>query len=246
MIQKKERTMELNINELKNKLKTESKHNFESLRTLVEILRSEEGCPWDREQTHASIRNDLIEETYEVIEGIDKDDRELIREELGDVMFQVMFHSRIEEEQGVFSVDDVINDICAKMIFRHPHVFGDISVEGSAQVLDNWEKIKKDEKSRRTAKESMEAVPKQYPALIRARKVAKKARKDGYEFGSDCEITEKIKNLALSLDCASEEDKERIITDIVWNSVLLAGDEADIEKDISDKADEFIENYNND
>ena len=138
MIQKKERKMELNINELKNKLKTENKHDFESLRTLVEILRSEDGCPWDREQTHTSIRNDLIEETYEVVEGIDKDDRELIREELGDVMFQVMFHSRIEEEQGVFSVDDVINDICAKMIFRHPHVFGDISVEGSAQVLDNW------------------------------------------------------------------------------------------------------------
>lgn len=246
MIQKKERKMELNINELKNKLKTENKHDFESLRTLVEILRSEDGCPWDREQTHTSIRNDLIEETYEVVEGIDKDDRELIREELGDVMFQVMFHSRIEEEQGVFSVDDVINDICAKMIFRHPHVFGDISVEGSAQVLDNWEKIKKDEKSRRTAKESMAAVPKQYPALIRARKVAKKARKDGYEFGSDCEISEKIKNLALSLDHASGEEKERIITDIVWNSVLLAGDEADIEKDISGKADEFIENYKND
>ncbi len=236
----------MNINELKNKLKAENKHDFESLRTLVEILRSEEGCPWDREQTHASIRNDLIEETYEVIEGIDKDDRELIREELGDVMFQVMFHSRIEEEQGVFSVDDVINDICAKMIFRHPHVFGDVSVDGSAQVLDNWEKIKKYEKSRKTARESMAAVPKQYPALIRAKKVAKKARKDGYEFGSDSEIAENIKNLALSLENAAEDEKERIIADIVWNSVILAGDEADIEKDISDKADEFIENYKND
>lgn len=233
----------MNINELKNKLKTEEKHDFTSLRTLVEILRSEEGCPWDREQTHASIRNDLIEETYEVIEGIDKDDRALIREELGDVMFQVMFHSRIEEEAGVFDVDDVINDICAKMILRHPHVFGDVTVDGSAEVLDNWEKIKKEEKSRKDTKASMESVPKQYPALIRARKIAKKARKDGYNFGSDSELQEKIADLVRSLDTADGEDRERIIADIVFNSVILAGDGADLEKDISDKVDGFIGNY---
>jgi len=241
-----ERTIKLNISELKNKLKTEDKHDFESLRTLVEILRSEEGCPWDAEQTHASIRNDLIEETYEVIEAIDKDDRTLMREELGDVMFQVMFHSRIEEEAGVFDVDDVIHDICAKMIFRHPHVFGNVSVDGSSEVLDNWEKIKKDEKSRNTAKESMLAVPKQYPALIRARKIAKKARKDGYTFADNCEIAERIKAMAESLKSADEVEREAILADIVWNSVILAGDGADLEKDISVKADEFIENYKND
>lgn len=233
----------MNISKLKNKLKTEEKHDFTSLRTLVEILRSEEGCPWDREQTHASIRNDLIEETYEVIEGIDKDDRTLLREELGDVMFQVMFHSRIEEEAGVFDVDDVINDICEKMIFRHPHVFSDVTVDGSLEVLDNWEKIKKEEKSRKDTKASMESVPKQYPALIRARKIAKKARKDGYDFGSDFEIQDKIAELAHSLDTANVEDREQIIADIVWSYVILAGDGADLEKDISDKVDGFIENY---
>ena len=100
--------------ELKNKLKNEQKHSFESLRELVEVLRSEGGCPWDREQTHASIRADIIEETYEVIEAIDNSDPVLLREELGDVMFQVMFHSRIEEEDGRFTVEDVVHDICEK------------------------------------------------------------------------------------------------------------------------------------
>lgn len=234
----------MDISEQKNKLKIEGKHDFNSLRTLVEILRSEEGCPWDREQTHSSIRNDLIEETYEVIEGIDKNDRTILREELGDVLFQIMFHSRIEEEAGVFDIDDVINDICAKMIFRHPHVFADVTVDGSSEVLDNWEKIKKKEKSRKDTKASMESVPKQYPALIRARKIAKKARKDGYNFGTDAELQEKITNLARSLVTADNENRERIIADIVFTSVILAGDGADIERDISGKVDEFIENYN--
>ncbi len=106
--------MNKKIEELKNKLKTEEKHDFTSLRELVEVLRSEEGCPWDREQTQESIRADIIEETYEVIEAIDNRDSKLLREELGDVLFQVMFHSSIEEEQGRFTVDDVIHDICAK------------------------------------------------------------------------------------------------------------------------------------
>ncbi len=235
--------MNKKISDLKYKLTTEEKHDFDSLRQLVEVLRSEDGCPWDAEQTHASIRTDLIEETYEAIEGIDKDDMVLLREELGDVMFQVLFHSRIEEEKGGFTVDDVIHDICHKMIVRHPHVFGDVVVDGSAQVLKNWEAIKTVEKSRDTAKSKMEAVPKQYPALIRAKKVAKKARAAGYNFGSAEELCAKLQNLTASLAGADEEERQSLLTEIIFASVQLAGNEADVEKNLGDLVTSFIDSY---
>ena len=119
-------------------------YTFEDLVTVVELLRSEGGCPWDMEQTHKSIRNDFIEETYEVIEAIDTEDPVLLREELGDVLLQVVFHARIEQEKDVFGMEEVSNDICAKLIHRHPHVFGTVEVENSAEVLKNWEAIKGD------------------------------------------------------------------------------------------------------
>ncbi len=150
-------------------------YTFEDLITVVELLRSEGGCPWDMEQTHQSIRNDFIEETYEVIEAIDTEDPVLLREELGDVLLQVVFHARIEEEQDVFGMDEVANDICAKLIHRHPHVFGTVEVENSAEVLVNWDKIKGEEKSRVTMTDKLRAIPPMYPALMRAQKVGKKA-----------------------------------------------------------------------
>lgn len=226
---------------LKNKLKTEQTHDFNSLRELVEVLRSEGGCPWDREQTHESIRADLIEETYEVIEGIDNKDPHLMQEELGDVMFQVMFHSRIEEEEGHFTVDNVVNDICAKMILRHPHVFGDVEAEGTGEVLDNWDKIKKEEKSRRTTRESMQAVPKQLPTLMRVQKIAKKARKGGYDFGTDADLAAKLQSLTMSLATASDDEKQTILNDIIFYSAVMS--KTDTEKAVSDLTDDFIRNY---
>ena len=231
------------INELKNKLKTEQKHDFESLLQLVEVLRSPEGCVWDREQTHESIRSDIIEETYEVIEAIDKADTALLREELGDVMFQVMFHSRIEEEQGSFTVDDVIGDIVDKMILRHPHVFGNVDVENSAQVLDNWEKIKKVEKQRVTVRENMQSVPRQLPALMRAKKIIKKARKDGYRFDDGEGISAKLYTIADSVGTADEASRQELACDLVFLASVLAGDSADLEKSLGERIDEFIESY---
>lgn len=228
--------------ELKNKLKNEQKHSFESLRELVEVLRSEGGCPWDREQTHASIRADIIEETYEVIEAIDNSDPVLLREELGDVMFQVMFHSRIEEEDGRFTVEDVVHDICEKMIVRHPHVFGTVEVSGTGEVLDNWDKIKTEEKSRKTVRQAMEAVPKQLPTLMRVQKIAKKARKDGYSFGTDAELTAKLSALTASLaEAASDEEKQRILNEIVFTSAVMS--KADTEQAVGEMTDEFIRTY---
>ncbi len=121
------------------------KYDFEDLRRLMKCLRSPEGCPWDREQTHKSIRNDFIEETYEVIEGIDNDDPKILREELGDVLLQVVFHADICENDGQFDINDVITDLCNKLLIRHPHVFSAdpryTGVKDSEQVLDNWNSI---------------------------------------------------------------------------------------------------------
>ena len=231
------------INELKNKLKTEKKHDFESLLQLVRVLRSPEGCVWDREQTHESIRSDIIEETYEVIEAIDKRDTALLREELGDVLFQVMFHSRIEEERGSFTVDDVIGDIVDKMVLRHPHVFGSVDVENSAEVLENWEKIKKVEKQRITVRENMQSVPKQLPALMRAKKIIKKARKDGYEFESDEEISGKLHAIADSVPTDDANARQKMACDLVFLASVLAGDSSDLEKMLGERVDEFIESY---
>lgn len=151
-------------------------YTFEDLKTIVDILRGENGCPWDREQTHKSIRNCMIEEAYEVVEAIDTENSTLLREELGDVLFQIMFHSHIEFEKNEFSVEDVVNDICEKMIRRHPHVFSGKSVNGSESVLQNWERIKTEEKQRKTLAARLRAVPPMLPALMRASKVAQKAK----------------------------------------------------------------------
>ena len=171
-------------------LEKNTPYTFDDLVTVVELLRSEGGCPWDMEQTHKSIRNDFIEETYEVIEAIDTEDPALLREELGDVLLQVVFHARIEQEQDVFGMEEVSNDICAKLIHRHPHVFGTVEVENSAEVLKNWEAIKGEEKQRITMTDKLRAIPPMYPALMRAQKVGKKAA--FFDFGSADEVYKKL------------------------------------------------------
>ena len=150
-------------------------YNFDDLVTVMKVLRSDEGCMWDREQTHESIRNNFIEETYEVIEAIDTCDTKLLREELGDVLLQIVFHAEMESEKGVFTIDDVANDICVKLIHRHPHIFADVSVSSTADVLANWEAIKSKEKSRTTLTSKLRSIPPMIPALMRAEKVGKKS-----------------------------------------------------------------------
>ena len=156
-------------------LLSKERYDFEDLVLVVEVLRGEGGCPWDREQTHKSIRRDFIEETYEVIEAIDTEDPVLLREELGDVMLQVTFHTQIEREEGRFDISDVTNDICEKLIHRHPHVFGELKLDNSADVLKNWDKIKGVEKQRITLTDKLRSIPPMLPALMRAQKVGKKA-----------------------------------------------------------------------
>ena len=150
-------------------LVSKSSYSFDDLCTLVAVLRSENGCPWDREQTNKSIRNCFIDETYEFIEGLDNDDNELMCEELGDVLFQIIFHSDIKSDDKAFDVNDVIDGICKKMILRHPHVFGEEKTTDTKEILANWEKLKLEEKKDR--KRTLDGIPK-LPALLKAMKRA--------------------------------------------------------------------------
>lgn len=178
------------MNTKKIELLEKEKYDLYDLVKLVKVLRGEDGCPWDREQTHKSIRDDLIEETYEVIEAIDTDNPELLCEELGDVMLQVAFHADIESDEGRFNIDDVADGICRKMIYRHPHVFADTQADTSEQVLKNWEILKSDEKQRMTVTDKLRSIPPQLPALMRATKVGKKA--SCFDFPDVPSITDKV------------------------------------------------------
>lgn len=165
---------------------------FDKFVEILKTLRSDHGCPWDREQTHKSLRQNLIEEAYEVIESIDNDDNANLREELGDVLLQIVMHSVIAEEEKAFTIEDVIDEVSEKMIRRHPHVFGDVEADTSEEVLKNWDAIKKQEKQEKTIGESMQRIPKALPANIRAEKVQKKAAKVGFDFSNYKEALEKV------------------------------------------------------
>lgn len=156
-----------------------SRYDISDLLKIMKILRSENGCPWDKVQTHESIRTDLIEETYEVCEGIDANSPEMLREELGDLLMQVVFHSEIEAESGHFDFDDVCDGICQKLVYRHPHVFGEVSVKDADEVLKNWDALKKAGKHQDTYSDTLESVPKTFPALLRGEKVCKRAARAG-------------------------------------------------------------------
>lgn len=155
-------------------------YKFDDLVEIMARLRGEDGCPWDREQTHESIRQNMLEEAYEVCEAIDTGDRAALCEELGDVLLQVVFHACIEQEAGGFSIDDVADGICKKLILRHPHIFGDVQVNDSAEVLVNWDNIKKAEKNQKTTTDTLTGVARSLPGLMRAEKLIKKAKKAGF------------------------------------------------------------------
>ena len=168
------------------------RYGVKDLETIVSILRAPGGCPWDREQTHASLRRGLMEESCEVIEAINEESPAHLQEELGDVLLQVVFHADIEKDAGRFDLEDVADGICKKLIFRHPHVFGDVSVSGTDEVLSNWEELKRKEKSQETYTDTLNAVAKSLPALWRAEKVQKKAKNAGFDWGECSPAVDKL------------------------------------------------------
>lgn len=195
-------------------------YDFDDLVRIMELLRLPGGCLWDAEQTHESIRDNMIEETYEVIEAIDKKDTKLLREELGDALLQVVFHARIEEEADSFDISDVVNDISAKLIHRHPHVFGSVKATTAEEMLENWERIKVEEKKRDTLTSRLEAVPPMLPALMRASKIAKKTE---FFYGtlSEAEAYRAVEDALDALKRATDEERERLLGEVLYATTVL-------------------------
>lgn len=155
--------------------------SMQDLLNIMKLLR--ERCPWDREQTHESIRMNFLEEAYEVCDAIDKKDPENLCEELGDVLLQVVFHAQMSDEEKEFDYDDVVSGVCSKLVLRHPHIFGDVKADNTEQVLTNWDNIKAVEKGQKNVRKKLDDVPNALPALIRAQKLMGRAHKGGcYEY----------------------------------------------------------------
>jgi len=176
-------------------LLSKDRFDIDDLVNVVIVLRSENGCPWDKVQTHRSIKKDFLEEVYEVMEAIDCESPEMMREELGDVLLQVVFHTVIEQENGNFVLEDVITELCQKLIVRHPHVFGNVNADTVDKVLTNWDAIKKETKGQETYTDTLKSVPKNFPALMRAQKLGKRAARAGIDFGSAEEIMNVLKGM---------------------------------------------------
>lgn len=195
--------------------------NLERLIEIIEILRSENGCKWDREQTHATLRRNMLEEAYEAVDAIDDNDAKHLKEELGDVLLQVVLHAQIAKEEKTFDIEDVAKGISDKLIHRHPHVFGDVKVASTQEILDNWEKLKKEEKPHRTS--IMDGISKSQAALMSAQKISKKAVGVGFEWPNeeslyDCVYSE-IKEFK---EAKTQEEKEDELGDILFAVVNLA------------------------
>ncbi|MEF3329533.1 MULTISPECIES: nucleoside triphosphate pyrophosphohydrolase [Oceanobacillus] len=185
-------------------------HTFPFLREVMAILRGPDGCPWDKKQTHESLRHHTIEEVYELIEAIDEEDDDHIVEELGDLLMHILLHSQIGEDNGYFTIDDVIQSISDKMIYRHPHVFGGATADTEETVLENWEELKKQEKGKE--RESvLDGIPVHLPALAKAYKLVSKAGKVGFEWSHVDEVWEKLKE---EIDEVIEAVQDKDLTDV--------------------------------
>lgn len=222
------------------------KYTYEDLLEIMRILRCPEGCVWDREQDHKSIRRSFIEETYEAVEAIDNDDPVLLQEELGDVLLQVVFHAQIEAEAGRFTMDDVADGICKKMIYRHPHVFGSVEVKNSDEVLTNWDALKQKEKHQKSTTETLESVARSLPGLIRAEKVQHKAAKVGFDWdevsGALDKVREETAEVARAIDGDGDPSEE--LGDLLFAVVNVARFlKTDPEDAINHTTDKFIRRF---
>lgn len=216
-------------------------YTFYDLVEIMKILRGEGGCPWDREQTHMSIRKNLIEETYEVVEAIDNDDPVLMCEELGDLILQAVFHAQMSAEEGRFDINDVCNGICEKLIARHPHIFSDAVADTSDEVLKNWDAIKQQTKHQKTVTEKLNAIPPSLPALMRACKAGEKAAKVGFDFPTPGDAMKKVYEEAREVETADSDAVSEEIGDLLFAAVNVARKHgADPEEALYRATDKFI------
>lgn len=218
-------------------------YGVKDLEEIVRLLRAPGGCPWDAEQTHQSIRRNFLEEAYGAVEAIDEGSPEHLKEELGDVLLQVVFHALMEQEAGRFDLDAVADGICKKLIFRHPHVFGEVSVSGTGEVLSNWEELKRKEKGQATNTDALEAVARSLPALWRAEKVQKKAKKAGFDWpdvsGALDKLSEELEELKTAV--AEGTNVEEELGDLLFSAVNVSRFvKVDTEEALNGATDKFI------
>ncbi len=203
-----------------------SEYNFDDLVKIVKVLRAPGGCPWDREQTHKSIRANFIEETYEAIEAIDTENTELLKEELGDVLLQVAMHSEMESEEGRFTIADVVNDVCQKLVIRHPHVFGNLSADNTSEALSNWDAVKMQTKSQKTQTEAMLSVSRALPSLMRSAKVQGKAAKVGFDWdsvdGALDKLYEECGELKAAILSGNKDNQREELGDVLFSAVNVS------------------------
>lgn len=205
----------------------DKKYDYQELLEIIRILRSENGCPWDRAQTHQSLITCLLEESYELIEALQNDDQKLMEEELGDVLLQVLMHAQIADEAGTFNMEDVVNGIASKLVHRHPHVFkGGQNLETAEAVKESWESIKQKEKKEETVTAGLERVAKTLPALMRTQKVQKKVLKAGdekaHETGQIDKLIEQLEQLKLLYMQETNVNFEGEIGEILFGVVKLS------------------------
>jgi len=198
--------------------------SFENLITIMRRLRAPGGCPWDAEQTHESLTRYLLEEAYEVIEAIEMNSTEHLKEELGDLLLQPVFHAAIAEEAGAFTIDDVIQTLCEKLIRRHPHVFGDVEISDSEAQVENWERIKKSEKGdERTS--ALSGVPSHLPALLKAQKITEKAARVGFDWEHVdhvvAKVMEELHEFEEAMASNNNERMEAELGDLLFATVNL-------------------------
>ncbi len=224
------------------------KYNIDDLLHIMALLRGPGGCPWDAEQTHESIRSSFIEETYEVIEAINKNDKALLQEELGDALLQVVFHAQMEKEAGCFDFSDVTDGICKKLIERHPHVFGETEVNSTDEVLANWDSIKRKSKGQKTQGSSMLKVPKELPALMRAQKIQSKARKAGFDWdnidGAFEALYSELEELRVAMKNKAEDEIKNEMGDLLFSCVNISRFlDVDAEEALTLSNEKFINRY---
>ncbi|MGN0521136.1 MAG: nucleoside triphosphate pyrophosphohydrolase [Eubacterium sp.] len=224
------------------------KYDINDLISIVKLLRAPGGCPWDREQTHLSIKKNFIEETYEVIEAINKESVEGLKEELGDILLQVALHTEMEREAGNFNFDDVCNDICQKLIIRHPHVFGDVKANDADSALVSWDAVKLKTKGMKNQSQSMASVPVELPALMRAQKIQSKAAKAGFDWndseGAFDKLYEEINELKNAMSEGDQADIESEFGDVLFSCVNISRFiNVDSEESLTSSTDKFISRF---
>ena len=224
------------------------KYNIDDLVAIIKVLRAPGGCPWDREQTHESIKKNFIEETYEVVEAINKQSTDMLLEELGDVLLQIVLHSEMESENGNFSFDDVVNDIVQKLVVRHPHVFGEVVANNTAEALNSWDAVKLKTKGQKNQTESMLSVPRELPALMRAQKIQHKAAKIGFDWdnvgGAVDKLYEEIDELKTAMEQGKRFDIEDEFGDVLFSCVNIARFiDVDSEEALTASTDKFMSRF---